>query len=59
MALDPDNVDARGNLGVLLFFQAYTDAIPQLKAALKLRTTLWKIQAVLGYGGEKDWRQQE
>jgi len=49
VALDPNNVDARGNLGVLLFFQgAYADAIPQLKAALKLQPTLWKIQAVLG-----------
>ncbi len=42
-------MDARGNLGVLLFFQgAYADAIPQLRAALKLRPTLWKIQALLG-----------
>ena len=49
VALDPNNVDARGNLGVLLFFQAaYADAIPQLRAALKLRPTLWKIQALLG-----------
>ena len=49
VALDPNNVDARGNLGVLLFFQgAYSDAIPQLKAALKLRPTLSKIRAVLG-----------
>ena len=49
VALDPNNVDARGNLGVLLFFQgAYADAIPQLRAALKLAPTLWKIQALLG-----------
>lgn len=49
MALDPNNVDAHGNLGVLLFFQlAYADAIPQFRAALKLRPTLWKIQALLG-----------
>ena len=49
IALDPNNVDARGNLGVVLFFQgAYTDAIPQFRAALKLRPTLWKIQALLG-----------
>jgi tetratricopeptide (TPR) repeat protein len=49
VALDPNNVDARGNLGVLLFFQgAYADAIPQLRGALKLRPTLWKIQALLG-----------
>ena len=49
VALDPKNVDARGNLGVLLFFQgAYADAIPQLRAALKLQPALWKIQALLG-----------
>ena len=49
VALDPKNVDARGNLGVLLFFQgAYADAIPHLRAALKLQPNLWKIQALLG-----------
>jgi tetratricopeptide (TPR) repeat protein len=49
VALEPNNVDARGNLGVLLFFQgAYTDAIPQLRAALKMQPALWKIQALLG-----------
>jgi tetratricopeptide (TPR) repeat protein len=33
----------------VLFFQgAYTDAIPELRAALKLRPSLWKIQALLG-----------
>jgi tetratricopeptide (TPR) repeat protein len=49
VALDPTNVDAHGNLGVLLFFQqAYADAIPQFRAALKLRPTLWKIRALLG-----------
>lgn len=49
VALDPNNVDARGNLGVLLFFQgAYADAIPQLRTTLKLKSTLWKIQALLG-----------
>jgi len=49
IALDPNNVDARGNLGVLLFFQgSYADAIPELRATLKMRPTLWKIQALLG-----------
>jgi tetratricopeptide (TPR) repeat protein len=49
VALEPNNVDARGNLGVLLFFQgAYAYAIPQLRAALKLQPALWKIQALLG-----------
>src|SRR5258708_30264059 len=49
VALEPNNADARGNLGVLLFFQgAYPDAIPQLRAALKLQPALAKIQALLG-----------
>jgi tetratricopeptide (TPR) repeat protein len=49
VALDPKNVDARGNIGVLLFFQGdYTNAIPELRAALKLRPALSKIQALLG-----------
>src|ERR1700692_233750 len=49
VAFDPNNVDARGNLGVVLFFQGdYTSAIPQLRAALKLRPSLSKIPALLG-----------
>jgi tetratricopeptide (TPR) repeat protein len=49
VALDPNNVDAHGNLGVVLFFQGdYTNAIPQLRAALKAKPTLAKIQALLG-----------
>jgi len=49
VALDPKNVDARGNLGVLLFFQGkYGEAIPQFRAALTSRPALWKIQALLG-----------
>jgi tetratricopeptide (TPR) repeat protein len=49
IAIDPKNVDALGNLGVLLFFQGdYAGSIPHLRAALKLKPTLWKIQALLG-----------
>jgi tetratricopeptide (TPR) repeat protein len=49
VALDPNNVDAHGNLGAVLYFQgSYADAIPELRAALKLRPSLWKIQALLG-----------
>jgi tetratricopeptide (TPR) repeat protein len=49
LALDPKNADARGNLGVILFFQGkYADAIPDLRSALKLQPSLWKIQALLG-----------
>jgi tetratricopeptide (TPR) repeat protein len=49
LALDPANVDARGNLGVVWFFQGnYAKAAPELRGALKLSPTLWKIQALLG-----------
>ena len=49
VALDPNNADARGNLGVLLFFRAdYSEAVPQLRAALKLKPDLWRIQSLLG-----------
>ena len=48
-ALDPDNVEVRANLGVLLFLQKkYTDALPQLRKAVQLNPQLWKIQALLG-----------
>lgn len=51
VALDPSNIDARGNLGVLLFFQGnYKEAIPELREALRLKPDLWKIQALLGMG---------
>jgi tetratricopeptide (TPR) repeat protein len=51
IALDPSNIDAHGNLGVLLFFQNdYTDAIPELREALRMKPDLWKIQALLGMG---------
>jgi tetratricopeptide (TPR) repeat protein len=49
LTLDPNNVDARSNLGVLLYFRGdYAQAASQLRAALKLQPTLAKIQALLG-----------
>jgi Flp pilus assembly protein TadD len=49
VTLDPENLDAQANLGVLLFFrQEYADATPHLRAALKAQPDLWKIQALLG-----------
>jgi tetratricopeptide (TPR) repeat protein len=49
VALDPKNVDALGNLGVIYFFQGdYANAIPNLRSALDLKPELWKIQALLG-----------
>jgi tetratricopeptide (TPR) repeat protein len=49
LALDPNNVDARGNLGVLLYFRGdYAQAAPHLRAVVKVQPTLAKIQALLG-----------
>jgi tetratricopeptide (TPR) repeat protein len=49
LALDPDSVDAHGNLGVLLYFQGdFRKAAPELRSALKLQPGLTKIQALLG-----------
>jgi tetratricopeptide (TPR) repeat protein len=49
VALDPKNVDAQANLGVLLFFQGnYVKASPHLRAALEMQPSLTKIQALLG-----------
>lgn len=49
ISLDPQNVNARGNLGVLLYFQNdYPDAIPEMRAALQLDPKLWRIHALLG-----------
>ena len=49
LILDPNNVEARSNLGVVLYFQGeYAKAAPHLRSALQLRPTLWNIQALLG-----------
>ena len=47
--LDPRNLDAQANLGVLLFFQGdYVKAEPHLRVALEMQPNLTKIQALLG-----------
>ena len=52
-ALDPDNVEAQANLGVLLFFHGdYARAVPHLQAAVRLKPDLPKIQALLGMAEE-------
>jgi tetratricopeptide (TPR) repeat protein len=49
LELDPNNLDARGNLGVTLFFQGdYDKAAGHLRGALQRQPMLWKIQALLG-----------
>ena len=54
VALDPDNVEALGNLGTLLFFiqHDYSAAVAPLRAAIKLQPGLWKLQALLGLAEE-------
>ena len=49
VSLDPKNLNAQGNLGVLLYFQGnYAAAIPHMRTALQLQGNLWRIQALLG-----------
>ena len=49
LALDPDNIDVRGNVGVLEYFQGqYADAVRDLSATVASKPDLWKMQALLG-----------
>src|SRR3984893_10884538 len=49
VTIDPENVDAQANLGVLLFFQGKAaDSIPHFRAALQRQPGLAKIQGLLG-----------
>ena len=49
VALEPENPETQGNLGVLLFFQGKpADAIPHLRAAIQAEPSLIKIQGILG-----------
>ncbi len=53
VALDPGNVEARANLGVLLFFRGdYADAVPQLETAIHVQPNLWKVRSLLGLAEE-------
>ncbi|HZD75414.1 MAG TPA: tetratricopeptide repeat protein [Acidobacteriaceae bacterium] len=54
VSLEPQDVDVRGNLGVLLYFRGdYAGAIPELRAAVKLKPELWKLQGLLGLAEER------
>ncbi len=49
LRLDPGNVEARVDLGVIEFFAGnYPKAAQDFREGLKLRPSLWKIQALLG-----------
>jgi tetratricopeptide (TPR) repeat protein len=52
--LDPHNLDARANLGVLYFFQGnYEQALPLLRSVVASKPDLWKIQSLLGIAERK------
>jgi tetratricopeptide (TPR) repeat protein len=60
VSLDPGNVNAQANLGVLLFFQgSYRDAIPPMRAALQLHPELSRIQALLGMAEKRTGNPQQ
>jgi tetratricopeptide (TPR) repeat protein len=49
ISLDPKNLNAQANLGVLAFFQGnYAEAISHMRAALQLKSDLWRVMALLG-----------
>jgi tetratricopeptide (TPR) repeat protein len=49
LALDPNNIDARGNLGVMRFFHGdWAGAAQQFRRVLKVQPSFWKAQALLG-----------
>jgi tetratricopeptide (TPR) repeat protein len=49
VAIDPSNLDAQANLGVLLYFQQdYAGAEPHLRSAVEQQPDLAKIRALLG-----------
>lgn len=51
--LDPDNLDAEANLGVLLYFRGdYADASQALHKALEIHAGIPKLQALLGMSEE-------
>ncbi len=49
LQLDPTNIDARANLGVISYMQRnYADAADDLRQVLRQDPTLWKMEALLG-----------
>lgn len=60
VALEPGNVNAQANLGVLLFFQgSYSDAIAPMRAALQLHPELARVQALLGIAEKRTGSPQQ
>jgi tetratricopeptide (TPR) repeat protein len=49
LTLDPNNIDARGNVGVMRYFQGdWAGAAKQFREVLRSQPKVWKIDALLG-----------
>jgi Tfp pilus assembly protein PilF len=49
LTLDPNNLDARGNVGVMRYFQGdWAGAAEQFRQVLEWQPKMWKIRAFLG-----------
>ena len=49
VSLDPKNLNAQANLGVLMYFQGdFAGAIPEMRTALQIQPNLPRIRALLG-----------
>ena len=49
VTLDPDDLDARANMGVMRFFQNdWAGAAAQFRKVLEVQPKMWKVQASLG-----------
>ena len=60
VTLDPKNLNAQGNLGVLLYFQGdFAEAIGHMRAALEMQPGLWRIEALLGIAEKRTGESQE
>ena len=60
VSLDPKNVNAQANLGVLVYFQGnYAEAIPHMHAALQVQPGLWRIEALLGIAEKRSGNPSE
>jgi len=60
VALDPNDLDSRGNLGVMRYFQNnWTGAAEQFRKVLTARPKIWKVQAYLGICEARLGRQAE
>jgi Flp pilus assembly protein TadD len=55
VSLDPKNLNAQANLGVLLYFQGdFAGAVPEMRNALELQPNLPRIRALLGIAEKRN-----